>query len=60
MGWRRPGRGKGDEQVEAGGGSRTGTENRFLFTSEGSVTGWGRVKRGRVRAGQRQSLEKTH
>lgn len=49
-----------DEQVEAGGGSRTGTENGFLFTSEGSVTGRGRVKRGRIKAGQRQSLGKTH
>lgn len=41
MGWGRPGGGRGDEQVEAGGGSQTGTENRFLFSSEGSVMGGG-------------------
>lgn len=60
MGWGRPGRGKGDEQVEAGGGSRTGTENGFLFTSKGSVTGRGRAKRGSIKAGRRQSLGKMH
>lgn len=48
MGWGRPGRGRGDEQVEAGVGSRTGTENGFLFiSSEESVS----VVPGRVKSG---------
>lgn len=49
MGWGRPAEGAGDEQVEAGGGSRTGRENRFLFLSEGR---WQGRENGRVRAGQ--------
>lgn len=56
MGWGRPAEGAGDEQVEAGGGSRTGRENRFLFLSEGR---WQGRENGRVRAGQNQSLGKT-
>lgn len=56
MGWGRLAEGAGDEQVEAGGGSWTGRENRFLFLSEGR---WRGRENGRVRAGQSQSLEKT-
>lgn len=42
MGWGRPAEGAGDEQVEAGGGSRTGRENRSLILSEGRW--WGRER----------------
>ena len=40
MGWGDRRR-EGDEQLEAGDGSRTGTEIRFLFSLEGSGAGGG-------------------